>query len=89
MSYSARYEFFELFAGEGKVTQAWSGSQLVYYAPFEARSPLPYNEPRHKKGYATASFDKLYGDPMDFLKNCGFTNLGFRKPVGLATHQPS
>ncbi|CAE7435198.1 unnamed protein product, partial [Symbiodinium necroappetens] len=50
LSYGGSYEFFELFAGEGKVTGVW-----------------------HEKGYTTASFDKLYGDPMDFLKNSGFT----------------
>ena len=31
---------------------------------------------RHEHGYSTASFDKLYGDPMDFLRNSGYTSYG-------------
>ncbi|CAE7251682.1 unnamed protein product [Symbiodinium sp. CCMP2456] len=50
LSFDETYEFFELFSGEGKVTQFW-----------------------HGEGYATASFDKLYGDPMNFLQNQGFS----------------
>ncbi|CAE7653684.1 unnamed protein product [Symbiodinium necroappetens] len=50
LAFEEKYEFFELFSGEGKVTQLW-----------------------HAEGLSTASFDKLYGDPMNFLQNQGFT----------------
>ena len=30
---------------------------------------------RHKAGYNAASFDLLYGDPMNFLGNGGFSLL--------------
>ena len=32
--------------------------------------------PRHQHGYATASYDLLYGDPMDFLSSKGYSCLG-------------
>ncbi|CAE7307183.1 unnamed protein product [Symbiodinium sp. CCMP2456] len=50
LNFEEKYEFFELFSGEGKVTQFW-----------------------HSSGLSTASFDKLYGDPMNFLENQGFS----------------
>ena len=30
---------------------------------------------RHQHGYATASFDCLYGDTMDFLSDKGYAHL--------------
>ncbi|CAE7315092.1 unnamed protein product [Symbiodinium necroappetens] len=50
LSFSEKYSFFELFSGEGAVTQAW-----------------------HDSGYTTASFDKLYGAPMDFISSSGYS----------------
>ena len=64
-----------------------------------ASVPMPNNtpckqinesHPRHAKGYRTASFDKAYGGPMDFLKSSGFTSDGcnfvreFAVPIVLA-----
>ena len=31
--------------------------------------------PRHDEGYFSASFDKLYGQPMDFLSSAGYVLL--------------
>ena len=35
--------------------------------------------PRHTAGYNTMSFDKLYGDGMDFIGNKGFTRLAWNR----------
>ena len=32
--------------------------------------------PRHDEGFVAASFDKLYGGPMNFLQNQGFSSHG-------------
>lgn len=32
---------------------------------------------RHEHGYSVASFDKIYGRPMDFLSNPGFSMLSY------------
>ena len=32
--------------------------------------------PRHTSGYSVASYDKIYGDEMDFLSNSGYALHG-------------
>ena len=72
-SYSMSLAVPEIWLDDGALTMLFRYCRYIYGLTCDLL--LSTKPARHEAGYVTASFDILYGEPMNFLGNGGFALL--------------
>lgn len=75
MDFEQRFTFFEVFAGKGRVSEYWPLASIICTCNEGSRMIVRMYELRADQGHNVASYDRLYGAPMDFTSSAGFAIL--------------